>query len=84
MCIHSTYKCIHVHNYTVYIHCTVCVYLCVSVCRRSSKRVKDLWWLGLPPGVRGQIWKMAIGNDLNISPGECVSVSVSVSVRVRV
>lgn len=29
-----------------------------------------MWWLGLPPGVRGKVWKRAIGNDLNISPGE--------------
>ena len=42
------------------------------LCRKSSKRVRDLWWLGLPPGIRGQVWKRAIGNDLNISPGEGV------------
>ena len=38
--------------------------------RKNSKRVRDLWWLGLPPGIRGEVWKRAIGNDLNISPGE--------------
>jgi len=29
--------------------------------------VHDLWWLGLPPGIRGKVWVKAIGNDLNIS-----------------
>ena len=32
--------------------------------------MRELWWLGLPPGVRGGVWRRAIGNDLNISPGE--------------
>lgn len=41
-----------------------------STSRRSSRRVRELWWLGLPPGVRGEVWRRAIGNDLNISPGE--------------
>ncbi|XP_003383946.3 PREDICTED: TBC1 domain family member 12-like [Amphimedon queenslandica] len=35
---------------------------------RNRKEVKELWWAGLPPGVRGLVWKKAIGNDLNISP----------------
>jgi hypothetical protein len=35
---------------------------------RQSKEVKDIWWHGLPPGVRGEVWKKALGNDLNISP----------------
>ncbi|KAK3743038.1 hypothetical protein RRG08_063904 [Elysia crispata] len=34
---------------------------------RSSKKVRDLWWMGLPPSVRGKVWKLAIGNDLNIT-----------------
>ncbi|XP_067258279.1 TBC1 domain family member 14 isoform X2 [Chanodichthys erythropterus] len=36
-----------------------------SMC--SSKRVRDLWWQGLPPSVRGKVWSLAIGNDLNIT-----------------
>lgn len=44
-------------------------------CRRSSRRVRELWWLGLPPGVRGKVWKKAIGNDLNISPGELPAIT---------
>uniref|UniRef100_A0AAR2KKV2 Rab-GAP TBC domain-containing protein n=1 Tax=Pygocentrus nattereri TaxID=42514 RepID=A0AAR2KKV2_PYGNA len=32
---------------------------------RGSRRVKDLWWQGLPPNVRGRVWSLAIGNDLN-------------------
>ncbi|KAK0057348.1 TBC1 domain family member 12 [Biomphalaria pfeifferi] len=34
---------------------------------RHSKKAKDLWWLGLPPCVRGKVWQLAIGNDLNIT-----------------
>lgn len=41
-----------------------------SASRRTNKRVRELWWVGLPPGVRGKVWRKAIGNDLNISPGE--------------
>lgn len=29
----------------------------------------ELWWQGLPPGVRGKVWIRAIGNELNISKG---------------
>ncbi|KAI5626475.1 TBC1 domain family member 14 isoform X1 [Silurus asotus] len=36
-----------------------------SVC--SSKRVRDLWWQGIPPSVRGRVWALAIGNELNIT-----------------
>ncbi|KAK2865974.1 hypothetical protein Q7C36_002030 [Tachysurus vachellii] len=35
---------------------------------RSTRRVKDLWWQGLPPNVRGKVWSLAIGNELNITP----------------
>lgn len=41
-------------------------YLCGS---HKTRKVRDLWWHGLPPGVRGEVWKKAIGNELNISPG---------------
>ncbi|XP_035375610.1 TBC1 domain family member 14 isoform X2 [Electrophorus electricus] len=34
---------------------------------RSSRRVRDLWWQGVPPSVRGRVWRLAIGNDLNIT-----------------
>ncbi|KAL3187543.1 hypothetical protein MRX96_025050 [Rhipicephalus microplus] len=34
---------------------------------RSQRRTRDLWWQGLPPSVRGRVWKLAIGNDLNIT-----------------
>uniref|UniRef100_A0A4W4GKJ0 Rab-GAP TBC domain-containing protein n=1 Tax=Electrophorus electricus TaxID=8005 RepID=A0A4W4GKJ0_ELEEL len=36
---------------------------------RSTRKVKDLWWQGLPPNVRGRVWSLAIGNDLNITAG---------------
>ncbi|XP_074519643.1 TBC1 domain family member 12-like isoform X2 [Halichoeres trimaculatus] len=34
---------------------------------RWSRRARDLWWAGLPPSVRGRVWSMAIGNELNIT-----------------
>lgn len=34
---------------------------------RQAKKVRDLWWMGLPPNVRGKVWQMAIGNDLNLT-----------------
>ncbi|XP_070782985.1 TBC1 domain family member 12-like [Enoplosus armatus] len=34
---------------------------------RSSRRVRDLWWGGLPPSVRGRVWSLAVGNELNIT-----------------
>ncbi|KAL0984146.1 hypothetical protein UPYG_G00137680 [Umbra pygmaea] len=35
---------------------------------RNSRRARDLWWQGLPPNVRGKVWSLAIGNELNITP----------------
>lgn len=35
---------------------------------RTARRTRDLWWQGIPPSVRGRVWKLAIGNDLNITP----------------
>ncbi|KAK3851910.1 hypothetical protein Pcinc_041471 [Petrolisthes cinctipes] len=35
---------------------------------RTHKKCRELWWLGLPSCVRGKVWKLAIGNDLNITP----------------
>ena len=35
---------------------------------RSSRRVRDMWWLGVPPKVRAKLWPLAIGNCLNITP----------------
>ncbi|CAG9861897.1 unnamed protein product [Phyllotreta striolata] len=35
---------------------------------RCSKRTVDLWWQGLPSSVRGKVWILAIGNDLNLTP----------------
>lgn len=34
---------------------------------RHSRRTRDLWWNGLPSAVRGKVWRLAIGNDLNIT-----------------
>lgn len=35
---------------------------------KNTKKVKELWWRGLPPSVRGRVWKLAISNNLNITP----------------
>uniref|UniRef100_A0A8C1DUS6 TBC1 domain family, member 12b n=1 Tax=Cyprinus carpio carpio TaxID=630221 RepID=A0A8C1DUS6_CYPCA len=29
--------------------------------------IMDLWWQGLPPNVRGKVWSLAIGNEMNIT-----------------
>ena len=29
-----------------------------------------MWWHGIPPSVRGKVWKLAFGNDLNITQGK--------------
>jgi hypothetical protein len=34
---------------------------------RNTKRTRDMWWLGLPPSIRGKVWKLVIANDLNIT-----------------
>eukprot|EP00794_Sanderia_malayensis_P005458 gene5458-6141_t len=35
---------------------------------KNTRKVKDLWWNGLPSSVRGKVWRLAIGNDLRITP----------------
>ncbi|XP_030630953.1 TBC1 domain family member 12 [Chanos chanos] len=35
---------------------------------RGTRKVRELWWQGLPPNVRGKVWSLAIGNELNITP----------------
>ncbi|XP_030058904.1 TBC1 domain family member 12 [Microcaecilia unicolor] len=35
---------------------------------RNTRKVRELWWQGLPPSVRGKVWSLAIGNELNITP----------------
>lgn len=42
-------------------------YLTLIGCRKGSRKARDLWWQGLPPSVRGKVWRLAIGNDLNIT-----------------
>lgn len=34
---------------------------------KNSKRTQDLWWKGIPPSIRGKVWRLAIGNDLNVT-----------------
>lgn len=35
--------------------------------KKETKKVQEMWRVGLPPSVRGQIWKLAIGNELMIT-----------------
>jgi len=35
--------------------------------RRDSRKVQEMWRIGLPPSVRGQVWRHAIGNELMIT-----------------
>lgn len=49
--------------------CAAPVLSTVFVCRKGTRRVRELWWQGLPPSVRGRVWSLAIGNELNITPG---------------
>ncbi|XP_052248979.1 TBC1 domain family member 14-like [Dreissena polymorpha] len=34
---------------------------------KHSKKARDLWWHGIPTNLRGKVWKLALGNDLNIT-----------------
>lgn len=43
--------------------------------RWCSRKVRDLWWQGIPPSVRGKVWSLAIGNELNITHGEWLAWS---------
>ncbi|XP_045190087.1 TBC1 domain family member 12-like [Mercenaria mercenaria] len=43
---------------------------------KNSKKVRDLWWHGIPTNVRGKVWRLALGNDLNITP-ELYEICVS-------
>lgn len=33
---------------------------------RDTKDVHELWWRGLPPSIRGRVWKLAINNKLKL------------------
>ena len=49
---------------------------CLWLSRRcTSRRVRELWWRGVPPSVRGKVWSLAVGNDLNITPGRLAAAS---------
>ncbi|RWS02176.1 TBC1 domain family member 14-like protein [Dinothrombium tinctorium] len=34
---------------------------------KNTKKVHDIWWVGIPPSIREKVWKLAIGNDLNLT-----------------
>lgn len=48
---------------------------------RGQRRVRDLWWQGLPPSVRGRVWRLAIGNELNLT-AELYEICVSRSRKI--
>ncbi|XP_033632900.1 TBC1 domain family member 14-like [Asterias rubens] len=35
---------------------------------KGNKKTRDMWWQGIPPSIRGKVWMLAIGNELNITP----------------
>ena len=34
---------------------------------KNEKRTQQIWWHGLPPSIRGKVWKLAIGNQLSLT-----------------
>lgn len=34
---------------------------------KNYKRTQELWWQGVPPCVRGKLWRLALTNDLNVT-----------------
>ncbi|CAD6185157.1 unnamed protein product [Caenorhabditis auriculariae] len=34
---------------------------------KDTKRCRELWWQGIPAKVRGRVWSLVIGNDLEIT-----------------
>ena len=34
---------------------------------RYWRNTQDMWWYGIPPKVRGTVWKLSIGNELGIT-----------------
>lgn len=42
----------------------------------SCRKIRNLWWQGIPPCVRGKVWQLAIGNELNVTP-ELYEICVS-------
>ena len=34
----------------------------------SSKKTQSLWWRGLPPPIRGRVWRLGLSNTLNLTP----------------
>lgn len=43
------------------------IFITYNCFRHNTKKTRDLWWQGLPSSVRGKVWCLAIGNDLNLT-----------------
>ena len=52
-----------------HIFCVLILRYKLFLYRYQTTKVKLLWWKGLPPSVRGNVWRLTIGNDLNITNG---------------
>ena len=51
---------------------TIALLKCIllfQIFSKNTKKVRELWWNGIPPSVRGRVWRLAIGNSLNLTPG---------------
>jgi len=46
--------------------------LFVPIPRKNTNMVRDMWWRGLPASIRGQVWKLSVANELNITSGNDV------------
>ena len=37
---------------------------------RKGSKLRKLWWFGVPPNLRGQVWTHVFPNNLSITPGK--------------
>lgn len=53
----------------------VILFMSYILFRKESKKALEMWHFGLSPSVRGQVWKLAVGNDLYITKGINLCIS---------
>lgn len=46
---------------------------------RSNPRLRDTWWKGAPPSLRGRVWQLAIGNMQMLPRNLCATTKSRVS-----
>lgn len=49
---------------------------------QNSQYVQSLWWHGLPPSVRGQVWLLAFGNELQLTHEDYYSNMCKASIKI--